>query len=192
MDVRDDGALLPCIGSTPIKSYPSKSFHRRWGYRFKRPVHEALFFTGEEITRDCDGIVMHHLRTTPANHEQYLGLMELAHKEDPKDAQICFWLGRECMWAKRNERGTEVLERYLVAAVEHMVGGAIRGDALPSADADGPQDGLVGQGPDGGAAPARDLAGSGRGVPWQGGLVEPFLGVHKRNPEDAPHRELSR
>ena len=104
---------LFCRMATPIKSYPSKSFHRRWGYRFKRPIHEALFFTGEEITRDCDGIVMHHLRTTAANHEQYLGLMELAHREDPKDAQICFWLGRECMWAKRNERGTEVLESYL-------------------------------------------------------------------------------
>src|SRR5689334_12023085 len=27
---------------------PSKSFHHRWGYRFKRPVHEALVFTGEQ------------------------------------------------------------------------------------------------------------------------------------------------
>ena len=31
---------------TPLKSWPSKNFPRRWGYRFKRPVHEALFFTG--------------------------------------------------------------------------------------------------------------------------------------------------
>ena len=69
---RDDGALLPDghsierRRSDALKSYPSKSFHRRWGYRFKRPVHEALFFTGEEIKRSCDDIVMHHLRTTPS------------------------------------------------------------------------------------------------------------------------------
>ncbi len=98
---------------TPIKSYPSKSFHRRWGYRFKRPVHEALFFTGEEIKGSCDDIVMHHLRTTATNHEQYLRLMELAHKEAPKDAQICFWLGREYMWENEHERGVDLLQRYL-------------------------------------------------------------------------------
>lgn len=98
---------------TPLQTYPSKSFHRRWGYRFKRPVHEALFFTGEEQKRGCDDIVMHHLRTTATNHEQYLHLMELAHKEDPKDHQICFWLGREYMWAKQHQRGIELMQRYL-------------------------------------------------------------------------------
>jgi hypothetical protein len=95
------------------KAYPAKNFHRRWGYRFKRPVHEALFFSGEESTHGCDGIVVNHLRTTEANHEQYLPLMELACEEDPGDAQICFWLGRECMWANRHERSVELLQRYL-------------------------------------------------------------------------------
>ena len=42
--------------------------------------------------------------TAKRPRRQYLPLMELAHKEDPDDAQICFWLGREYMWAKRHER----------------------------------------------------------------------------------------
>jgi tetratricopeptide (TPR) repeat protein len=95
------------------KAYPAKNFHSRWGYRFKRPLHEALFFSGEETTHYCDGIVVNHFRTTETNHEQYLPLMELAFKEDPDDAQICFWLGRECMWANRHEQSAEMLQRYL-------------------------------------------------------------------------------
>ena len=40
---------------------------------------------------------------------QYLPLMEQAHREDPDDAQICFWLGRDYMWANRHEQGIELL-----------------------------------------------------------------------------------
>ncbi|UCI19168.1 glycosyltransferase [Mesorhizobium sp. B2-1-8] len=99
--------------SQPSQVYPSKSFHRRSGYRFKRPVHEALFFNEPEVTTSCLDITMRHLRTTATNHERYLSMMELAYKEEPGDAQICFWLGREYMWANQHERGSELLQRYL-------------------------------------------------------------------------------
>jgi tetratricopeptide (TPR) repeat protein len=39
--------------------------------------------------------------------------MELAHKEDPDDGQICFWLGRDLMWANRHDEAIPLLERYL-------------------------------------------------------------------------------
>ena len=66
------------------------------------------------MTHGCDDIVMHHLQDHGKEpREQYLPLMELAHKEDPDDAQICFWLGREYMWANQPERGIELLQRYL-------------------------------------------------------------------------------
>ena len=39
--------------------------------------------------------------------------MELAHKEDPQDAQICFWLARDYMWVNRHEQAIELLQRYL-------------------------------------------------------------------------------
>ncbi|RAZ89359.1 glycosyl transferase family 2 [Mesorhizobium hawassense] len=97
----------------PIRAYPSKSFHSRWGYRFRRPIHEALFFSGEEIPSNTDQIVMHHLRHNETNHEKYLRLMELALAEDPHDSQICFWLGREHMYKNQTEQSVELLERYL-------------------------------------------------------------------------------
>jgi tetratricopeptide (TPR) repeat protein len=114
--------------TTPRKTYPSKSFHARWGYRFRRPVHEALFYAGEEVSPSCLDIVMNHLRNTETNHERYLALMEMAHREDSDDAQICFWLGRECMWANRHEQGIELLQRYL--ALPSSTWGEERSEAM--------------------------------------------------------------
>jgi glycosyltransferase involved in cell wall biosynthesis len=99
---------------TPLRGWPAKNFHHRWGYRFKRPVHEALVFVGEEVTRGCDDIVIYEVQDhTKTTRQQYLPLMELAHQEDPEDSQICFWLGRDYMWANRHAEGIELLQRYL-------------------------------------------------------------------------------
>lgn len=98
-----------------LRGWPAKNFHHRWGYRFKRPVHEALVFTGErEVTANCSDIVMYEVQDlSKPTRSNYLPLMEVAHKEDPEDAQICFWLGRDLMWADQPERAVELLERYL-------------------------------------------------------------------------------
>jgi glycosyltransferase involved in cell wall biosynthesis len=101
--------------ATPLKAFPVKNFHHRWGYRFRRPVHEVLSFTGEnEVNRDCADIVIYHVQDhAKTTRKQYLPLMEAAHAEDPSDTQICFWLGRDYMWANQHERGIELLQRYL-------------------------------------------------------------------------------
>ena len=98
---------------TVLRGWPAKNFHHRWGYHFKRPVHEALVFTGQgEVTQGCDDIVMCEVQDhAKSTRQQYLPLMELAHREDPNDAQICFWLGRDYMWADRHEQGIEMLQR---------------------------------------------------------------------------------
>ena len=100
---------------TPSKGRSDKNFHHRWGYRFRRPVHEALFFTGErEVARSSDEIVMCEVQDrSKTTRSQYLPLMEVAYKENPDDAQICFWLGRDYMRAKLTERAVELLQRYL-------------------------------------------------------------------------------
>ncbi|WP_181172984.1 FkbM family methyltransferase [Mesorhizobium sp. B2-7-3] len=100
---------------TPLRSWPAKNFHHRWGYRFKRPVHEALVFTGEkEVSANSSDIVMFEVQDlAKPTRNSYLPLMEVAHKEDSDDAQICFWLGRDLMWANQEERAVQLLERYL-------------------------------------------------------------------------------
>lgn len=97
------------------RTWPAKKIHARWGYRCKRAVHETLCFTGEqEVTQACDDIVIAELQDhTKTTRKQYLPLMEQVHKEDPDDPQICFWLGRDLMWAGQEERAIQLLERYL-------------------------------------------------------------------------------
>jgi glycosyltransferase involved in cell wall biosynthesis len=101
--------------AAPRKVWPVKNFHRRWGYRFRRPIHEALFFSGgDEVTCGRDDIVMRHVpEHDKDSRRRYLPMMELAHAEDPDDAQICFWLGRDYMWADEHQKGVELLRRYL-------------------------------------------------------------------------------
>jgi hypothetical protein len=108
-------ALRSSLDDPTPKTWPAKKFHARWGYRFKRAVHEALFFTnGDEVARDCADLLVHHIQDrTKDTRAQYLTLLEIAHKEDPEDSQICFWLGRDYMWGNRSEAGIEVLQRYL-------------------------------------------------------------------------------
>ncbi|UCI19169.1 hypothetical protein FJ970_29810 [Mesorhizobium sp. B2-1-8] len=97
-----------------LRGWPAKNFHRRWGYRFKRPVHEALVFSEEEVGGICDEIVMCEVQDcSKATRSNYLPLMELAHQEDPDDSQISFWLGRDYMWANRLDLGIQLLLRYL-------------------------------------------------------------------------------
>jgi glycosyltransferase involved in cell wall biosynthesis len=115
---------------TPFMWWSAKNFHSRWGYRFRRAVHEALSFSGEkEVTQSCDAIVMCEIQDhTKATRARYLPLMELAHREDPHDSQICFWLGREYMWANRHEQGIEVMQRYL--ALPSSTWGEERSEAM--------------------------------------------------------------
>jgi glycosyltransferase involved in cell wall biosynthesis len=96
------------------KTWAVKKFHARQGYRFKRPVHEALYFSGEEVTCSCQDIVICEIQDrSKTTRQQYLPLLELAHNESPEDSQICFWLGRDYMWANQPEQGIKALERYL-------------------------------------------------------------------------------
>jgi glycosyltransferase involved in cell wall biosynthesis len=108
-------ALRSSLDGPIANAWQAKKFHRRWGYRFKRPVHEALFYVaGEEVTLSVDDIVIHHVQDRgKATRAQYLPLLELAYKEDPHDSQISFWLGRDLMWANQRERGSEVMQHYL-------------------------------------------------------------------------------
>ncbi len=84
--------------------------------------------------------------------------MEIAHKEDPQDAQICFWLGREYMWAKQHERGIELLQRYL--ALPSSTWTEERSEAMRYLAHMQPdeEDALAGQGANRSAASARNLA----------------------------------
>jgi tetratricopeptide (TPR) repeat protein len=95
-------------------SWPAKKFHARWGYRFRRAVHEELVYTAGEEKAPGSDILIHHVQDRGKNtRAQYLPLLEIAHREDPNDSQICFWFGRDSMWAGRHDQAIAALEHYL-------------------------------------------------------------------------------
>jgi glycosyltransferase involved in cell wall biosynthesis len=108
-------ARYASLDDTAPRIWLARKFHARWGYRARRAVHEALFFTGEnEIECRCDDIVIRHVPDPgKGTRSQYLPLLELAHREDPLDSQICFWLARDLMWANRTDEAVAAMQRYL-------------------------------------------------------------------------------
>lgn len=99
-----------------LRSWPTKNFHSRWGYRFRRPVHEALIrVSAGEKDVNCLELMMYEVQDhSKSTRQQYLSLMEMAHEEDPADAQICFWLARELSWSGHGVRAADLFKRYLL------------------------------------------------------------------------------
>ncbi|UCI09542.1 hypothetical protein [Mesorhizobium sp. B1-1-8] len=126
-----------------LRGWQAKNFHHRWGYRFRRPVHEALLFSGErEVAASRDDIVMYEVQDhSKPTRSSYLPLMEVANREDPDDGQICFWLARDLMWADQHERAVELLKHYL--SLPTSAWGEERSEALRYIARMQPQDKLL-------------------------------------------------
>lgn len=88
--------------------------HARHGYRWTRIVHEDLKRTMEsEKIVDIDAVLIGQNQDLTKDRGSYLPLLGRAHAEDPHDSQICFWLGRELMYANHKESCAEKLKAYL-------------------------------------------------------------------------------
>jgi glycosyltransferase involved in cell wall biosynthesis len=97
-----------------LREFPVKNFHSRSGYRFHRAVHEALVYSGQEVIRESADVVMTEVQDfSKDTRQRYTPLMEVAHRENPDDAQICFWLGRDYMYANRGDDAATLFERYI-------------------------------------------------------------------------------
>ena len=93
---------------SPAVVFLQGKIHSRWGYRWKRIVHEDLQRTEpDERSLDTDAVLMGEVQDLAKDRSRYLPLMEQAHQEDPHDAQLCFWLARELMYAGKKERSAE-------------------------------------------------------------------------------------
>jgi tetratricopeptide (TPR) repeat protein len=99
---------------SPARVFRRSKIHSRRGYRWKRIVHEDLQRTEpDERSADTEAVLMGEVQDPGKDRGQYLPLMEQAYNEDPEDAQICFWLARELMYAGQSERSAEKFLAYL-------------------------------------------------------------------------------
>ncbi|MBE7002964.1 MAG: glycosyl transferase family 2 [Ruminococcaceae bacterium] len=89
--------------------------HKRGVYRWTRPVHEVLSYTGEGRERfvAAEGVQLDHHPDEAKSRGQYLPLLELAVAEDPEDDRSCHYLGREYMFHGEWEKAISVLTRHL-------------------------------------------------------------------------------
>ena len=74
--------------------------HTRYGYRWRHPVHEVLEPVPgfSEIPFTVPGMEVHHYGDPAKDRSSYLGLLELAVKEDPTDDRNRHYLAREYLF----------------------------------------------------------------------------------------------
>ena len=96
------------------KSFRRGKVHSRHDYRWFRLVHEELkHVKGQEKGADISEVLIGELQDAVKDRGQYLPLMVRAHQEDPLDAQLAFWLGREQMYAGQTHEAIHTLKNYL-------------------------------------------------------------------------------
>lgn len=89
--------------------------HRRHGFRWVHPVHEVLYYYGDDpdVTVADPTIQLNHYPDVAKSRGQYLPLLELSVKEDPEYSDNVFYLGREYMYYGKWDRCIETLEAFL-------------------------------------------------------------------------------
>ena len=101
--------------NTPDVQFAYFKVHSRKDYRWVCPVHECLQYTGKvpESIIFIHGMVLSHYPDPTKSRGSYLPLLEMAVKENPKDARMTYYLGREYMYKSMWDKCIETLNRHL-------------------------------------------------------------------------------
>ena len=102
-------------GVTPDVRFFADKVHHRYGYRWRHPCHETLYWVGEgeEYRSVIPGIVLHHRADPTKSRGQYLHLLKKAVEEDPKNDRMSHYYGRELMFRNMNGEAIAELKRHL-------------------------------------------------------------------------------
>jgi len=99
---------------TPGLIYGGDKIHKRFGYRWKHPVHEVLTTYGDlQETQGWTGLKIHHHADSSKPRSQYLPLLKFAVDEDPSDDRNAFYYARELYFYGRNEEAIQEFKRHL-------------------------------------------------------------------------------
>lgn len=101
-------------GTPDVQFYYFK-VHERFGFRWKCPVHEYLEYVGTAPLEKVfiEGMVLNHYPDPSKSRSSYLGLLEMAVKEEPGSSRMRYYLGREYLYAARWEDCIKTLTDYL-------------------------------------------------------------------------------
>ncbi len=90
--------------------------HRRHGYIWRYPIHEALFWNEnapEPPTVLSKEIRITHKPDSKKSRRQYLPLLEKANEETPNDERILHYLGREYMYYGLFDNAIKALKEHI-------------------------------------------------------------------------------
>ena len=105
---------------TPGLEFGYDHIHARKGYRWKHPVHEALYPYGmDEKLGWMDGLETHHHPDPTKSRSQYLPLLELSVREDPYNDRNAFYFARELYFYGQMDRATQEFKRHLALPTAH-------------------------------------------------------------------------
>jgi glycosyltransferase involved in cell wall biosynthesis len=96
-------------------SFYYEKIHARHGYFWKHPVHEYPVPDGriQEVYAHTDKLLVSHHPDPTKSRGQYMPMLELAVKEDPKCPRNAFYHARELTFYQRWQEAIEALNRYL-------------------------------------------------------------------------------
>ena len=96
-------------------SFYYEKIHARHGYFWKHPVHEYPVPDGriQEVYAHTDKLLVSHHPDPTKSRGQYMPMLELAVKEDPRCPRNAFYHARELTFYQRWQEAIEALNRYL-------------------------------------------------------------------------------
>ena len=99
---------------TPGVEFAYDHIHTRKGYRWRHPVHEALYPYGiEEVQEFTSEIETHHHPDPTKSRAQYLPLLAMSVKEDPYSDRNAFYYARELYFYGKYDLAKNEFKRHL-------------------------------------------------------------------------------
>lgn len=98
---------------TPAFQFGGNRIHARNGFVWKHPIHELLIPTGIEDVQGWVNLEMQHHPDRTKSRDQYLSLLERAVKDEPTDARMSFYYGRELYYRNRFKEAARQLGDFL-------------------------------------------------------------------------------
>lgn len=101
-------------GSPGVRFYRDM-IHVRHGYIWRHPCHETLYYCGEgeEKVHTTEEVKVEHHADNTKSRGQYLPLLSLAVKEDPRNDRMAHYYARELYFARDWEKAVAAFEHHL-------------------------------------------------------------------------------
>jgi glycosyltransferase involved in cell wall biosynthesis len=89
--------------------------HSRHGWRWKYPCHEGLYpnMSVVDHTYELEGFQITHLPDVTKPRPNYLGMLAWGEFENPNDARMLHYYGRELMFNGFHDHALERFQRYM-------------------------------------------------------------------------------